>query len=49
MNKTVVTFEREQTQKPAKKSNYKIPLICRDQEVCCINFVKMLQNLKIKV
>lgn len=49
MDKTVVTFEGEQPQKPGKKSNYKIPLICREQNVECIDFIKMLQCLDIRV
>ena len=47
--KIVVTYEENQTQKPAKKSNYKIPLICQEQDVECIDFIKMLQRLNIKV
>ena len=47
--KTVVTFEEEQDQKPGKKKNYKIPLICNEQGVECINFVEMLQRLNIRI
>lgn len=46
--KTVVTFEGEQPQKPGKKCNYKIPLICHEQSVECINFVAMLDRLGIR-
>ena len=49
MGKTVVTFEGEQPQKPGKKSNYRIPLICREQDVDCINFVTMLERLGIRI
>lgn len=49
MGKTIVTFEAEQPQPPGKKSNYKIPLICREQDVVCIDFIKMLHHLNIRV
>ncbi len=49
MNKTVVTFENEQTSRPRKKSNYKIPLICSEQQVECIKFVEMLKRLDIRI
>ena len=49
MDKTVVTFEGRQPQKPVKKSNYKIPLICHEQDVKCINFVTMLERLGIRI
>jgi hypothetical protein len=49
MNKTVVTLEAIQTQKPGKKCNYKIPLICDEQNVRCIDFVSMLKELNIRV
>lgn len=48
-DKTVVTQEAEQKQKPGKKSNYKIPLICKIEKVRCINFITLLEKLKIKV
>jgi len=47
--KTVVTFEEEQPQKPGKKKNYKIPLICNEQGVECIKFVTMLDRLGIRI
>ena len=47
--KTVVTFEAEQPQLPGKRYNYKIPLICREQGVNCINFIEMLDLLKINI
>jgi predicted nucleic acid-binding protein len=49
MKKTVVTFEAEQKQKPRKKNNYRIPLICREQKVECITFVEMLSRLNIRI
>ena len=49
MKKTVVTFEGDQCQKPKKKSNYKIPLICREENVACINFIKMLELLNVRI
>ncbi len=47
--KTVVAFEDEQPQRPAKKCNYKIPLVCDEQEVECVRFVKMLDLLGIRI
>lgn len=46
---TVVTLESEQPNRPGKKSNYKIPLICQEQDVECCDFVKMIRSLKIKI
>ena len=47
--KTVVTLESPQPQKPDKKYNYKIPLICHEQKVDCINFVTMLDQLNLRI
>lgn len=47
-DKTVVTFEADQQEPPGKKSNYKIPLICTEQNVKCIKFIKMLECLGIE-
>ncbi len=47
--KIVVTFEEEQPQKPGKKKNCRIPLICDEQGVDCINFVAMLDRLGIRI
>ena len=47
MNKKVVTLESPQPEKPQKKSRYKIPLICKEERVDCINFVEMLEQLQI--
>lgn len=47
--KTVVTLESEQKQKPKEKYNYKIPLICDEQGVECINFIEMLTKLFIRI
>lgn len=41
----VVTMEREQPQEPKKLSSYRIPLICRKEEVGCCKFVEMLEEL----
>ena len=46
---TLVTIEAEQKQKPTKKSNYKIPLICQEEGIECINFVELLRQCKITV
>jgi len=48
-NHTVVTYEAEQQQPPKKKSNYKIPLICKEENVKCIRFVEMLRQCNIVV
>ena len=49
MDKIVVTFEKEQLEKPNKKSSYRIPLICKERNVECITFVEMLLQLNIMV
>ena len=46
---TVVTLEGVQIQRPGKKCNYKIPLICQDEGVACINFVGLLRKLNIQI
>ena len=46
---TVVTLEAYQKNIPDKKSNYKIPLICKREDVQCINFIEMLGHSKIQV
>lgn len=48
-NKPVVTFEKMQTSKPDSKTSYKIPLICKEEEVDCLSFVEMLDRLGIKI
>ena len=47
--KTIVTLEVEQNQKPGKKFNYKIPLICQEQGVDCKTFIDMLDQLDIRI
>lgn len=47
-DKIVVTFENKQKQKPQKKYNYKIPLICSEQQVNCISYIELLDQLNIK-
>ena len=49
MKKTVVTFERIQTQTPKEKHNYKIPLICKERKVNCIGFVELLEKCNIRI
>ena len=34
-------------QKPKQKYNYKIPLICEEEKVRCIDFIEMLEELKV--
>jgi len=48
-NHAVVTLEEKQKQLPAKKSNYKIPLICQIENVECISFVELLGRCNISV
>jgi hypothetical protein len=43
---TVVTLESKQPNLPSKKSNYKIPAICREEAVSCIDFITLLRQLK---
>lgn len=47
--KAVVTAEGKQHNKLEKKCNSKIPLVCKEQGVKCINFVGMLKSLCIKI
>jgi hypothetical protein len=46
---TVVTLESLQHQRPAKKMNYKIPLICADEGVPWLNFVEMLDSIGVNM
>jgi len=46
---TVVTLEAQQKQKPGKKSNCKIPIICSEQGIRCINFIEFLDELKVEI
>ena len=48
-NHTIVTLEADQKQAPSKKSNYKIPLICRRENIQCIDFVELLRRCNITV
>lgn len=48
-NKIVVTEEGKQPDKPEKKCNYKIPAICDEQKVKCINFIEMIRLLEIRI
>lgn len=49
LDMTVVTFEEVQTTLPAEKRRYKIPAICNEQNVRCIDFVTMLDELNIEI
>ena len=48
-DKTVVTLEGKQDEKPRKKYNYKIPLVCSEENVPCIDFAEMIDKLDIVV
>lgn len=48
-DKSVVTFEEKQPQKPGKKCNYKIPLVCDEQKVKWMGFIEMLDQLGIRM
>lgn len=49
-NKIVVTLEGKQDKNPSrKKYNYKIPLVCSEEKVPCINFVEMIDDLGIVI
>ena len=45
----VVTQEKNQLSAPEKKSKYKIPLICKEEQVRCIDFLTFLKENRIKV
>lgn len=47
--KTIVTLESRQPNPPEKKHKYKIPLICSQEEVECINYVEFLKRLGISI
>ncbi|MEM7183119.1 MAG: DUF4411 family protein [Spirochaetota bacterium] len=46
---TVVTYEAKQPNRPGKKENYKIPLICKEQGVECLTFIEMITKLNIQI
>lgn len=46
---TVVTEERKQDSRPKEKKKYKIPLVCLEQKVRCINLLEFIQELGIRV
>lgn len=48
-NTVLVTLEGYQNQRPGKKKNYKIPIICEDEGVEWINYVTFLDRLGISV
>lgn len=45
----LVTLEAEQKEEPKKKRNYKIPLICKKENIPRINFITLLREMKIKL
>ena len=48
--KVVVTLEAHQSKtQQMKKHNYKIPLICKDEEVDCIDHIDFLRKLNISI
>lgn len=47
--KTVVTLEAVQKDLPEKKWKYRIPAVCKQEQVRCINFIEMLRELKISI
>ena len=42
----LVTLEAIQREKPKEVKNYKIPLICQEESINCINFIEFLRHLK---
>ncbi len=48
-NIPVVTFEGKQSNRPGEKYNYKIPLICQDENVECIILPECLKRLGITI
>ncbi len=48
-NKTVVTQENHQSTIPGEKCNYRIPLICKEQGVECINLAELIDRLGIVI
>ena len=45
----IIVTEEKQPNKPKKKYKYKIPLVCNEQSVQCIDFVEMLRRLNIEI
>ncbi len=48
-NKTVVTLEGKQDQKPREKRNYKIPLVCSEEGIPCVNFIETIKDFGIVI
>lgn len=48
-NHTIVTFEAMQLAIPGNLSNYKIPLICQQQNIRCISFINFLQEIELVI
>ena len=47
--KIVVTFEKKQTQLPKYRYRYRIPLICEEEQVRCINFIEFLDDFEVRI
>lgn len=47
--KIVVTLEAKQEPPPKEKWKHKIPAVCKQERVHCINFIEMLRELKISI
>jgi hypothetical protein len=48
-SKTVVTLEKNQKNRPQKISKYKIPIICDDEGVECVEFIEFIDRLGIRI
>ena len=47
--KKLVTEEKKQTETPKERSSYKIPLVCQEESVRCVNFIEFLQENKVVI
>ena len=45
----LVTEEGKQNKKPKKRSSYKIPLVCKEEGIDCINSIEFIQRNKIRI
>ncbi len=48
-NRPIVTYERRQPHLPKNKSLYKIPAVCRREDIPCIDLVELFKSLEIIV
>lgn len=46
---TIVTMEADQATTPQEKHNWKIPAVCKDEDVSYIKFIELLDRLKISI